>query len=76
MEDLTETASGRMPLARVGEPTRLRMQWLSLAYEKLCPMGRDRRRVPPQAACDALAMDWEPQALRQPALAAIGAFHD
>ena len=73
MEDLTETASGIMPLARVSEPTRLRMQWLSLAYEKLCPAVHDHRGAPPRTASD--AVDWEPQALRKP-LTAIGACHD
>jgi len=29
-------------VARVGEPTRLRTPWLSLAYERLCPIRRMR----------------------------------
>ena len=37
----------RIPILVRAEPTCLRMQWLALAYEKLCPINRVRLRAPP-----------------------------
>jgi hypothetical protein len=37
----------RIPILARAEPTRLRMQWLALAYEKLCPLNRLRLGAPP-----------------------------
>lgn len=65
-------ASDRIPpLARVGEPTRLRTQWMALAYEKLCPIHRLRMGPPPGANPGYLFS--QGKAFDRPPKAAVGA---
>ncbi len=57
----------RIPILVHAEPTCLRMQWLALAYEKLCPVNRVRLRAPPvpdPAAPSAIQASHSPRPLK------------